>query len=1023
MHRACRMILLLAFTAFACGQEKTKQTSQAQSAAPAPAPVDLDAKARLMQKMDEIIIPSVRFKKATPGQVLEFLRKSSRELDKSPADSAERGVNIILRTPDSPDGPSITLNLKNVTLAKALLAVAEQAMMVFKVEAHGVVVSDMHAYRNERHTRIIDVPPDFLSAGQPKPGQPSPADPFAAPPPEADPSTSRHRWKTAQQILEAAGIPFPENSSASFNPLTNQLTVTNTLPNLDLVEGYANSIQRPLPATVAYTLTIIEGPGELIRDASTQASLQADASPALATLLDHAGKPDSNVRVVSDAFVEAQSGTRATLHAVREHRFTADFKLDAQGHAASTQETHPLGLHLDIEPTVGSDGASIETMLSLSLSLNPAPPVQRQATVSAPLTGHPAGFPLTDIPGTKITTSFSLSTRATKLIGITKAVGTPQEKADILRAVFISAALRRVEYGPRQQQMTSPAPLPEGMLFASLQVPDALFDAVLHECQPATLQSWLARAGASFPPGSVLDHHGGVLRCVNTPDNLALIMALVDQRLADAPKTVALTFHTIAAPAPLLRDLTRQTLASADDSSMFAAVEAAAARGEARFLSSTFVETKPGNRATQQAAPEHRYLESQDSDDHGRPSFSFDTRHTGVLLEAEPVIGTDNRTVELILNHELHSAPPVTHRLHFSDPASQQPFDIPATDFNLHKTTTGINLSPGSTRLLSFIPPSGRDETGVLWATFVKCDVIPQVARSPYFQITPPAPSKSAQEVHTRAYRIPPDFLSAGGDAGAPDGNKKPKTARDILEAVGISFPPGTAAYCSTTPSPSLVVTNTNENLDLIEAYVGGGCYSPIHPVSITLHVVQGPGPLLRRLTAQASGKNNHRTELNELLAAVKAGTLQHLDMAHIETKSGVRATTVQATKHSAITEVSVNDKGETFYTQEPHEVGLNFELEPTVASDIATIDLTLSAEYHTAPPLEHREHLTDIQGRRLEFPLTDYFTSKLTTGITIPDGTARLLSLYKPSGKAEFEKEDILQAIFITCDILRPEK
>jgi len=37
-----------------------------------------------------------------------------------------------------------------------------------------------------------------------------------------------------------------------------------------------------------------------------------------------------------------------------------------------------------------------------------------------------------------------------------------------------------------------------------------------------------------------------------------------------------------------------------------------------------------------------------------------------------------------------------------------------------------------------------------------------------------------------------------------------------------------------------------------------------------------------------------------------------------------------------------------------------------------------------------------------------------------MPDGSARLLVLYKPTGKPEFEKDDILQAMFITCDLLR---
>ncbi len=152
----------------------------------------------------------------------------------------------------------------------------------------------------------------------------------------------------------------------------------------------------------------------------------------------------------------------------------------------------------------------------------------------------------------------------------------------------------------------------------------------------------------------------------------------------------------------------------------------------------------------------------------------------------------------------------------------------------------------------------------------------------------------------------------------------------------------------------------------------------------------------------------------------MKTGTVQHLDTARIETKSGTRATSEQAIESTAVTDLSMNDKNEPVFKQEMRRVGLTVELEPTIGADGVTVELSLAPEFHTAPPFEHREHITDTQGRRLEFPLTDYFTSKLTTGITLPDGTTRLLSLYKPTGKPEFEKDDILQAIFITCDILR---
>jgi hypothetical protein len=156
------------------------------------------------------------------------------------------------------------------------------------------------------------------------------------------------------------------------------------------------------------------------------------------------------------------------------------------------------------------------------------------------------------------------------------------------------------------------------------------------------------------------------------------------------------------------------------------------------------------------------------------------------------------------------------------------------------------------------------------------------------------------------------------------------------------------------------------------------------------------------------------------LLAAVKAGTVHHLNTSRIETKAGTLATSRQGREHSAISNVTVNDKGEPVFKQEMRNVGLNVELESTVGADGVTVELTLAPEFHPAEPLEYREYIIDPQGRRLEFPLTDYFTSRVTTSTTIPDGTARLLSLYKPTGKPEFEKEDILQAIFITCDLLR---
>ena len=101
--------------------------------------------------------------------------------------------------------------------------------------------------------------------------------------------------------------------------------------------------------------------------------------------------------------------------------------------------------------------------------------------------------------------------------------------------------------------------------------------------------------------------------------------------------------------------------------------------------------------------------------------------------------------------------------------------------------------------------------------------------------------SENASEQYTRSYRVPPDFLSSGGgDAGgaaAPAAPADPfaagggaaagggggliarKTAKQILEGSGITFPEGSSA--SYNPATSqLVVRNTQPNLDLVEAFV-----------------------------------------------------------------------------------------------------------------------------------------------------------------------------------------------------------
>lgn len=190
----------------------------------------------LKEKMDNIIFPSVSFSGATIEEAVEFLRLKSRDLDTQERNPEKKGVNIIVRTGDQPVTSQITLDLKEVPMSEALRYITELAGMKYKVEPFAVLVVPISDIGQEMYTEIYRVPPDFLSAedGGGGAAAPAPSDPFAAG--GAAPAAGLQRRKTAKQVLEEAGIPFPDGASANFIASSSQLVVRNTRPNLDAVQ-------------------------------------------------------------------------------------------------------------------------------------------------------------------------------------------------------------------------------------------------------------------------------------------------------------------------------------------------------------------------------------------------------------------------------------------------------------------------------------------------------------------------------------------------------------------------------------------------------------------------------------------------------------------------------------------------------------------------------------------------------------------------------------------------------------------
>jgi hypothetical protein len=105
----------------------------------APAPMKPGA-ARLMQKMNSIIFPSVQFQGASLEEAVEYLQIKSRDLDRAETSPGKRGVKIIIAPVGERHEASISLDLKDVPLAEALRYVTELAQMKYKVESDAVFV-------------------------------------------------------------------------------------------------------------------------------------------------------------------------------------------------------------------------------------------------------------------------------------------------------------------------------------------------------------------------------------------------------------------------------------------------------------------------------------------------------------------------------------------------------------------------------------------------------------------------------------------------------------------------------------------------------------------------------------------------------------------------------------------------------------------------------------------------------------------------------------------------------------------
>ena len=150
-----------------------------------------------------------------------------------------------------------------------------------------------------------------------------------------------------------------------------------------------------------------------------------------------------------------------------------------------------------------------------------------------------------------------------------------------------------------------------------------------------------------------------------------------------------------------------------------AEIQGMIARGEAELVAYPEVVTCSGQRATVEDIQEVRYATnvqappadaaSQKGDGKGPPSFTYETRNTGVTLEVDPTVTADGKSVNLTLVPQRVTLMGwqdafIVHNPNGTTTAIQQPV------FSTLKVTTSVSLRSGESYFLSSFQVPKNDQ-------------------------------------------------------------------------------------------------------------------------------------------------------------------------------------------------------------------------------------------------------------------------------------------------------------------------
>ncbi|HEY1051953.1 MAG TPA: hypothetical protein VGE39_19415, partial [Prosthecobacter sp.] len=160
---------------------------------------------------------------------------------------------------------------------------------------------------------------------------------------------------------------------------------------------------------------------------------------------------------------------------------------------------------------------------------------------------------------------------------------------------------------------------------------------------PRDVREMLQRAGIASPPGATARLYEGAcqLAVTNTPANLGLVQAFVEEITVAPARCVTTLVTVIEGPEDMMREAAAAAALSSDADAtpqlMLLLDEAKVAGAQVRVVGECFLEAPTGTRATSEAVREHTTLAEPEAGPQGRATANaeIEVLREGLSLELE----------------------------------------------------------------------------------------------------------------------------------------------------------------------------------------------------------------------------------------------------------------------------------------------------------------------------------------------------------------------------------------------------